>query len=265
MNPSAFLVSLCLVFVGTWSSSLASKEPFFTHMASCVGEPITAVSVPQKDQAALTAWNNLFRQNSAASGAAFAQLFQKAKSIATRSPVLLRRWNRCLKAVGVSASGTVNHFASMEDCRTACTSPKESGRSAAMPTLQDTEVRLIIMRKRNGASVTLVNSTLKIPQKKNLFFVGYLLPDPYGPLVGMPKSSVHQQSSVTKVAVKKPEAAKAHTPPSTTKQSLPPPMGGLTGFPQGPLSTSKPSPQPQFPKQFPRHDGCRPNGRSTIF
>uniref|UniRef100_A0A131Z5M3 Pancreatic trypsin inhibitor n=1 Tax=Rhipicephalus appendiculatus TaxID=34631 RepID=A0A131Z5M3_RHIAP len=287
MNPSAFLVSLCLVFVGTWSSSLASKEPFFTHMASCVGEPITAVSVPQKDQAALTAWNNLFRQNSAASGAAFAQLFQKAKSIATRSPVLLRRWNRCLKAVCVPDTSpqsvscralyfsynpykhacmpqrgfcqrTVNHFASMEDCRTACTSPKESGRSASMPTLQDTEVRLIIMRKRNGASVTLVNSTLKIPQKKNLFFVGYLLPDPYGPLVGMPKSSVHQQSSVTKVAVKKPEAAKAHTPPSTTKQSLPPPMGGLTGFPQGPLSTSKPSPQPQFPKQFPGMMGAGP-------
>nr|XP_037278413.1 uncharacterized protein LOC119171705 isoform X2 [Rhipicephalus microplus] len=105
---------------------------------------------------------------------------------------------------------TVNHFASMEDCRIACTSPKESGRSATMLTPQDTEVRLIIMRKRNGASVTLVNSTLKVPQKKNLFFVGYLLPDPYGPLVGMPKSSVHRQSSVTNVAVKTP--VKAPTP-----------------------------------------------------
>ncbi|XP_049271871.1 serine/arginine repetitive matrix protein 2-like [Rhipicephalus sanguineus] len=287
MNPSDFLTSFCLVFLGTWSSSLASKEPFFTHMAPCVGEPITAVSVPQKDQAALSAWNNLFRQNAAGSGAGFAQLFQKAKSIATSSSVLLRRWNRCLAAVCVPDTSlqsvscralyfsynphkhtctpqrgfcqrTINHFASMEDCRIACTSPKESGRAATMPTPQDTEVRLIIMRKRNGASVTLVNSTLKVPQKKNLFFVGYLLPDPYGPLVGMPKSSVHRQSSVTKVAVKKPEATKAHTPSSATKQSLPSPVGGLTGFPQGSLSTSKPLPQPQFPKQVPGMLGVGP-------
>lgn len=255
-------------------------EPFFTHMASCVGEPITAVSVPQKDQAALAAWNNLFRQSaggSVGSGAAFAQLFQKAKGVATSSIVLLRRWNRCLKTVCVPDTSlksvscrslyfsynpykrtctpqkgfcqrTINHFASLEDCRIACTSSSssESGRAAA-PTPQDTEVRLVILRKKNGASVTLVNSTLKVPQKKNLFFVGYLLPDPYGPLVGISKSSVHPQSSVTKVAVKKPEVAKMKAPPSAPKQAWPSSVSGVTDSPQGLRSASQPS--PLFPKQ----------------
>ncbi|XP_075548490.1 uncharacterized protein LOC142582541 [Dermacentor variabilis] len=273
MNSGVVLVSFCLILFGAWRSSLALTEPFFTHMASCVGEPITAVSVPQKDQAALAAWNNLFRQSaggSGGSGAAFAQLFHKAKGVATSSVVLLRRWNRCLKAVCVPDTAlksvscrslyfsynpykrtcmpqkgfcqrTINHFASMEDCRIACTSPTESGRAAA-PTMQDTEVRLVIFRKKNGASVTLVNSTLKIPQKKNVFFVGYLLPDPYGPLVGIPKSNAHPQSSVTKVAVKKPEVAKMQAPQSVPKQAWQSSGSGVTHSPQGLRSPSIPSP-----------------------
>lgn len=278
MDASAFLVASCLIFLGVWNSSLALKEPFFTHMASCVGEPITAVSVPQKDQAALAAWNNLFRQSFGGGGAAFGQLFHKAKSIATSSAVLLRRWNRCLKTVCIPDTSlksvscralyfsynphkhactpqrgfcqrTVNHFASMEDCRLACTSTSESGRAATLPTPQDTEVRLIIMRKKNGASVTLVNSTLKVPQKKNLFFVGYLLPDPYGPLRGISKNSVQQQSSVTKVGVRKPEASKIPTPPSVPHQPWQSPINSVTGYPQGTHGPSKTAPQTQLPKQ----------------
>ncbi|XP_077524571.1 uncharacterized protein LOC144136252 isoform X2 [Amblyomma americanum] len=252
MSAALTVACSCLVLLGAWKPNRASAEPFFSHMASCVGEPIAAVTVPPKDQAALAAWNNIFRQGSDIKGGGagtFVQVYGKAKGVALGALVLRRRWNRCLKMACVPSTAqqsiscqslyfsynphkrtctpekgfchqSMNHFRSLEDCKLACASyysPAETGR-AAIPKPQDTEIRLSILRKKNGVSATLVNSTLKVPPKKSLFFVGYLLPDPYGPLKGTVKSSAQSQGPVGTAPSNRLQESSSHLSQTVRKQ-----------------------------------------------
>lgn len=154
MRPGVVIYFCLLLASGSWRSSHASTEPFFAHMATCVGEPIIAVKVPERERTALTAWNNLFSSGvhvQPGHGSSFFHLFDKARKIAGSTPILLRRWKRCLKAVCVPNTDlqsiscrtlyysynpfrhacvpqkgfcerTMNHFATMGECQHVCSS-----------------------------------------------------------------------------------------------------------------------------------------------
>lgn len=257
---------------------MASMEPFFAHMSACVGEPIAAVNVSPKDQAALVAWNSVFREGSDVKGGSagtFPQVYHKAKAVAMGALVLRRRWNRCLKMACVpnTAQQTIscqslyfsynphkhacmpqkgfchqsmNHFGTLEDCSLACIVLAETGR-AAFPKPQDTEIRLSILRKKNGVSATLVNSTLKVPPKKSLFFVGYLLPDPYGPLKGIVKSGTQSQGHVANAPNTRPEDNNSHPSQITSKQPTQTSNDTLAGASRTPFVPAEAT--AQFPEQ----------------
>lgn len=210
MTPGV-VIYFCLILANSsWRSSYASKEPFFSHMATCVGEPIIALKVPDRERNALSAWNNLFSSGvnvHPGHGSSFFHLFDKARKIAWSTPVLQRRWKRCLKAVCVPNTDlqsiscrtlyysynpfrhacvpqkgfcerTMNHFATMSDCQHACSSGPSRVPGARTARNVATRIKLRIQRESEGVTTTLVNSTLKLAKEKSLLLIGYILPEP---------------------------------------------------------------------------------------
>lgn len=230
MSPGVVIYFYLLLVTGTWRSSQASAEPFFAHMATCVGEPIIAVKVPERERTALAAWNNLFSSGirvQPGHGSSFFHLFDKARKIATSTPILRRRWKRCLKAVCVPNTDlqsiscrtlyysynpfrhacvpqkgfcerTKNHFATISDCQLVCSPGHSRVATARSVRHGDTRIQLRVQRDNDGVTTTLVNSTLKVPREKSLLFIGYILPEPSRAQTGVAESRKTSQGSTSK-------------------------------------------------------------------